>query len=75
MNIPDIVKQHVLKHCKRMPETQEEVDQYLDLINHLKEYETAVILNNALGKKFLNRFGIDTPNDVKANGKKLFGKQ
>ena len=34
MNIPDIVKQHVLKTQGRMPENQQEIDDFLDLINH-----------------------------------------
>lgn len=72
MNIPEIVKQYVLKHCKRMPETQEEIDQYLDLINHAKDYEKSVEIKNAVGERMMKRLGIKTPAQIKEDGKRLF---
>lgn len=71
-NIPGIVKEYVLKNCKRMPESQKEIDEYLDLINHAKEYETALILQNKFSKKFLERLGVKTPDQIKEEGKILF---
>jgi hypothetical protein len=72
MNIPDIVKIHVLKHNGRMPETQEEVDGYLDLISHAKEYEKSLLLSSKLSKGFMKKFGFKTPDEVKKEGKQLF---
>lgn len=72
MNIPDIVKEYVLKNCGRMPETQSEVDEYLDLINLMKEYETAAILEQKFSKKFLSKFGVKTTEQVKKEGQILF---
>jgi hypothetical protein len=74
MNIPELVKEHCLKHCKRMPETGEEVNQYLDLINHLKEYETAVRLKSLIGIEAMKKWGLLPPDEVKAKGEKLFSK-
>lgn len=73
-NIPDIVKEHVLKNCGRMPETEQEVNDYLDLINHAKEYEKAIILEKKFSKKFMRRLGIKTSAEVKEEGEKLFNK-
>lgn len=72
MTIPDIVKEHVLKTCGRMPETQKEIDDYLDLINHAKEYETSMILTKAIGKRSMKKWGLKTPEEVKVDGKKIF---
>jgi hypothetical protein len=72
MTIPDIVKEHVLKNCGRMPETQQEVDEYLDLINHAKKYEESLILTQKLGKRAMKKWGLKKPDQVKEEGKKLF---
>jgi hypothetical protein len=72
MDIPEIVKEFVLKHCKRMPETQQEIDQYLDLINHAKDYQTSLVLSNLISKKMLKKLGFKSPNQIKEEGKKLF---
>lgn len=65
MTIPDIVKEYVLKHCKRMPETQAEIDDYLDLINHGKKYQTALMLEQKVSKKFLKKLGFQTSDEIK----------
>ena len=44
MDIPEIVKQHVLKNNRRMPETEDEINQYLDLINHANKYEASLVM-------------------------------
>ena len=72
MNIPEIVKNHVLQNCGRMPETQEEIDQYLDLINHSKEYAKALELKRLMGLKMMGKLGFKTPSEVKAEFKKDF---
>jgi len=64
--IPDIVKEFVLKTQGRMPETNEEMDEYLDLINHAKEYETAVAMKSLLGVKAMKKWGLETPEEIKA---------
>lgn len=75
MTIPEIVKEYVLKNCKRMPETKEEVDEYLDLINHAKEYEKALYIKaTGLSKKMIKKLGFKTPEEVKAEGSRLFKK-
>lgn len=71
MNIPDIVKQHVLKYNGRMPETTDEIDQYLDLINHAKEYNQSLLLSSKLSKVMMNRLGFKSPNQIKKDGLKF----
>lgn len=63
--IPDIVKEHVLKTCGRIPQTDKEVDDYLDLINHAKEYADAVKYKEILGIKGMKRLGLKTPQEIK----------
>lgn len=65
--IPEIVKEYVLKTCGRMPQTDKEVDEYLDLINHAKEYQTALILEQKVSKKFLKKLGFKTTDEIKLN--------
>lgn len=71
-DIPEIVKAHVLRNCGRLPETQEEIDEYLDLINNAKEYETAIILESKFSKKYLKKMGIKSSVQIKEEGEKLF---
>ena len=71
-SIPEIVKEYVLKHCKRMPETEEEVNEYLDLINHCKRYEASVLLSSKLSKKWMKKLGVKTPKEIIEEGKTLF---
>lgn len=66
--IPDIVKEFVLKTQGRMPETDEEVDQYLDLINHMKEYSDAVRIERAVGAKYMKKLGLRTPAEIREAG-------
>ena len=65
ISIPEIVKQYVLDNCGRMPETQKEIDQYLDLINHAKEYADSLVISKAVGKRFMKKLGIKTPEQIK----------
>ena len=67
--IPEIVKEYVLDTCGRMPESDKEIDEYLDLINHAKEYQTAFILEQKFSKKFLKKFGVKGTDEIKANFK------
>lgn len=66
--IPEIVKEHVLKTQGRMPESDEEIDQYLDLINHGKDYAEAKILESVFSKKFLKKFGVESSETIKKKG-------
>lgn len=70
--IPEIVKDFVLETCGRMPETDKEIDDYLDLINHAKEFETAFILEQKISKKFLKKLGVKTTDEIKKEGKTMF---
>lgn len=72
MDIPEIVKQHVLKHNKRMPETQQEIDQYLDLINHAKGFSQALIIEKILSKNMMKRLGFKTSDEIKKEGQQQF---
>lgn len=72
MDIPEIVKQHVLKHNKRMPETQHEIDEYLDLINHAKEFAGALAVEKVLSKSMMIKLGFKTSEEVKKEGQNKF---
>ena len=72
MNIPEIVRQYVLKTQGRMPETQKEIDEYLDLINHSIKYAESVIIKNITGERFMEKFGIKTPEQIKKEGEIKF---
>ena len=66
--IPEIVKEHVLKTQGRMPETDKEVDDYLDLINHAKEYSEAFKMEQLIGKGMVKKLGFKTCNEIKKQG-------
>lgn len=68
MNIPEIVKQYVIKTQGRMPETQQEIDDYLDLINHAKKYSEAFKMEQYMSKRFMKKFGIKTTNEIRKEG-------
>ena len=74
MDIPEIVKQYVLKIQGRMPETQDEIDEYLDLILHMKEYERAFEIEQYMSKRLMKRLGIKTTYEIKKEGKSYFNK-
>lgn len=65
LSIPEIVKQYVLDTCGRMPETEKEVNGYLDLINHAKEYQTSFVIERTISKKFMKRLGFRTTGEIK----------
>lgn len=69
-SIPDIVKEHVLNTQGRMPETDQEIDDYLDLINHAKEYADALDIQQLIGKRMMKRFGMKTPDQIKKEFRK-----
>lgn len=66
--IPEIVKEHVLKTQGRMPETDKEVDDYLDLINHAKEYSEAFKMEQLIGKRMVKKLGFKTCDEIKKQG-------
>ena len=66
--IPEIVKEYVLKHEGRMPETEEEINIYLDLINHGKEYAAAFEMERLIGKKLMKKFGLKSPAQIIKEG-------
>lgn len=68
----DIVKEHILKHTGRIPETEQEINQYLDIINHAKEYQKALILQDTIGVPMMKKLGIKTPKQIIEEGKKMF---
>jgi hypothetical protein len=72
IDIPQIVKEYVLKNCGRMPETQQEVDQYLDLINHGKKYAESFVMQGLIGKRYMKKLGFQTPEEIKKEGKVIF---
>lgn len=74
MDVPEIVKQHIIKTQGRMPETQEEVDDYLDLINHSKAYILAYEVERLVGKKFAKKIGFKTTDEIKREGEKRFNR-
>jgi hypothetical protein len=65
MNIPEIVKQHVIETQGRMHETQQEIDDYLDLINHAKEYAEAFEMQQYLSKQCMKKFGFKTTDEIR----------
>lgn len=69
--IPEIVKEHVLKTCGRMPETDDEIDDYLDLINYAKEYAEAFDVQQLIGKKMMKQFGLKTCEEIKKSPPKF----
>lgn len=69
--IPEIVKEYVLVHEGRMPETDEEIDMYLDLINHGQEYASAFALEQTIGKKMMKKLGFKTPDQIIKEGCKF----
>lgn len=66
--IAEIVKEHVLETQGRMPETENEVDDYLDLINHAKEYSEAFKMQQLIGKGMMVKFGFKTCEQIKKQG-------
>lgn len=65
VTIAEIVKQYVLDTCGRMPETDKEVDDYLDLINHAKEYQTSFVIEKAISKKMMKKLRFRTTKEIK----------
>jgi hypothetical protein len=63
--MPEIVKEFVLSTQGRMPQTDEEIDEYLDLINHGEEYKKALIIQREIGIKAMRKWGIETPEEIK----------
>lgn len=51
-----------------MPETDKEIDEYLDLINHAKEYADALIIKDAIGVKAMKKWGVKTTEEIKKQG-------
>lgn len=51
-----------------MPETDKEIDEYLDLINHAKEYADAVNMQWHIGKRSMKKWGLKTPEEIKKQG-------
>jgi len=66
--VPEIIKEFVLETKGRMPETDEEIDQYLDLLNHGEEYARALIIQSCIGKALMKRLGFKTPSEIKKQG-------
>ena len=67
-SIPEIVREYVIKTSRRMPQTNEEIDQYLDLINHSKEYAEAFKTQKIIGKRMMNQLGFKTTDEIKKSG-------
>ncbi len=63
--IPDIVKEFVLEQCGRMPETDKEIDDYLDLINLSKEYVKALEMEQLISKRMMRKLGFKTTDEIK----------
>ena len=67
-NVPEIVKQYVLNSEGRMPETQSEIDDYLDLINHAKKYSAAFEMEQVISKSFMKKLGFKTTDEIRKEG-------
>ena len=65
MNIPEIVKQYIIETQGRMPETQKEIDDYLDLINHSKKYAKAFEMEQYISKRLMKKFGFKTTDEIR----------
>lgn len=63
----DIVTDWVMGKCGRMPITEDEVNQYLDLINHCEEYQKALRIERMIGVDFMKKLGFRTPSEIKSN--------
>lgn len=63
--IPEIVKEHVLRTQGRMPQSQQEVNDYLDLINHSKEYSEAFQMEQLIGRKMMKKLGFKNIDELK----------
>lgn len=61
---PEVVRKYVMKFLKRMPENKEEIDQYLDLINHMKLYVESRQVHDAIGARMAKRLGFKTPIEI-----------
>lgn len=61
----DFAKEWVLEKCGRMPETEEEINQYLDLINHINEYLKSLRIQKMIGTSFMKKLGFKTPEEIK----------
>ena len=66
--IPEIVNDYVLKTQGRMPETDQEVNDYLNLITHANEYATAFEHEQYMDKGFMKKFGIKTTDEIRKEG-------
>ncbi|HUX56144.1 MAG TPA: hypothetical protein VMV77_04170 [Bacteroidales bacterium] len=65
MDIPEIVKQYIIETQGRMPETEKEIDDYLDLINHSKRYAEAFEMEQYMSKDFMKKFGFKTTDEIR----------
>lgn len=69
MNFPKYVEEYAKKKGWPFPpETQEQMDAYLDLINHAKEYAEALEIENAIGVKMTKKLGFKTSEQIIKEG-------
>lgn len=72
MDYAKLVKDHIEKFNGRMPRSEEEWDLYLDLMNHAKNYANSCMLAQKIGIKAMKKWGVKTPDEIKAEGEKYF---
>lgn len=61
----EMANEWVLDKCGRMPETDEEMNQFLDLINHIEEYQKSIRIRDMIGEDFMKKLGFKTPEEIK----------
>ena len=71
-NIPEIAKKYILETCGRMPESDDEINDFLDLINMCKEYAVAFEMERHMTKRFIRKIGFKTTNELKVEMKERF---
>lgn len=62
----------MLKTQGRMPKTVQEIQDYLDLIDHSNKYAEAFKMEQLIGKSMMKRLGYETPEEIKKQGKNRF---
>lgn len=52
-----------------MPQTAQEFDDFLDLVNHSKEYAEAVKIESAIGRRIMKKLGFQNVDEIKQSFK------
>ncbi len=66
--IHEIVREYVVETHGRMPKSDVEIDYYLDLISHAKEYSEAFEMEQLIDKRLMEKLGFKTTNQIAKKG-------